>query len=447
MMEPSRVMPESTTEPALAKTLHTRHVAMIALGGVIGAGFFVGSSGAIALAGPGVMVTYVFAGLMVLLINFMLKDIALAAPGHGSFISQIRYALGPQYGFVAGWTYWVIWATTLAIEVMGASTLIAPYVSLPYILIEALVLGSMTAINMLSVRSYGEVEYWLSLLKVAAIILFILIGLVALLEGVQISHHPRLDGGIFPHGVFALFGAVPTVVFSMAGTEVATIAALESSQPEENIAKVARSVAMRLGAFYILSILLVLSLVSWHDVTAGESPFLLVLNRLHIPFASGIMTAIILCAILSTLNSGIYAASRVLHDMAEHYEAPSFFLAVDPATRLPRRAVLACAGATAIIAATAVVSPTVVFAFLVSVIGAFIIFDYVLIVLARMRLCQRARWQPWLALALLALVLLSMLSNPETRAELGLSAVAIVAILIGAWLSVGYRARRSGETG
>ncbi|WP_042058922.1 amino acid permease [Acidomonas methanolica] len=421
--------PAPTRASDLARTLHARHVAMISLGGVIGAGFFIGSGGAIALAGPGVIVTYLLAGLMVVLINYMLRDIALSSPGHGSFISQIRHTLGRQPGFIAGWTYWVIWATTMAIEDMAGASLLAPYIPLPYPALEALVLAGMTGINLLSVRGYGEVEYWLSLLKIVAIVLFIAIGSYALLMGITITHHPLLADGFFPHGALALLGAVPTVVFSMAGTEVATVAALESSDPDGNIARVARSVALRVGGFYLLAVLVVLSLLSWRDMVPGQAPFLLVLNRLHIPFASVFMTAVIICAVLSTLNSGLYTASRVLHDMAVHGDAPRFFLPVTAKHRLPRRAVLACSGATALIAATAVVSPGVVFAFLVSVIGAFILFDYVLIVLARMRLCHRAPWQPWLTLALLCGVLLAMLSRADTRSELALSAGAIVVVL------------------
>ena len=420
--------------PTLASTLRTRHVAMISIGGVIGAGFFVGSSGAIALAGPGVMLTYLFAGAMVLLVNLMLRDIAQAAPGYGSFIGQIRHTLGPRFGFAAGWAYLVIWATTLAIEVMGAATLIAPHVALPYVVLEALVLGGMTAVNLMSVRAYGEVEYVLSLLKVIAIVAFIAIGVWALASGLRPSAYGTLDDGWLPHGPLALLAAVPIVVFSMAGTEVATIAALESDRPDENIVRVARSVALRLGVFYLAAIAVVLALVSWRDMRPGVSPFLLVLERLHIPGAAGAMTLVILGAVLSTLNSGLYAASRLLHDMARHGDAPGILLPVSARTRLPQRAVMVCSAAAALIALTAVVSPHLVFAFLVSVIGSFIIFDYVLIVIARQLLCRHARWQGWTALLLLAVVLGAMLPDPATRAELALSGVAIGAVGVAARL-------------
>lgn len=431
-------MTEKRTEPfALAHSLQRRHITMISIGGVIGAGFFIGSSSAIATAGPGILITYILAGLTILLVNVMLRDIALQVPGLGSFIMQIRVALGARTGFVAGWTYWLIWVTTLAIEIIGASTILERYVPLPYAVLECSVLAVMTAVNVGSVRGYGEFEYWFALVKVLAISAFIVIGAYALAGNPRLTWSSDWADSLFPNGITAALSMLPTVVFSMSGSEVATVAALESQTPDRNIARVTRSVALRIVGFYLTSLTLLLCLVPWRNVIPGESPFILALYRLHIPFAGLAMTLVILTAMLSTLNSGLYVASRILFEMTENGDAPGFLSRLGPRSRTPRRAVLACAAATLLIAGTAVVSPTIVFGMLISVTGAFIVSNYILIVLARLRLCPTRRWTAWLALLLLAGVLASMLARSETRHELALGLIALIAIISAARLSGG----------
>lgn len=421
-------------------SMRARHVGMIALGGVIGAGFFVGSSNAIAMAGPGILLTYALAGVMVLLINLMLRDVALAAPEGGSFVSQVHRHLGPHLGFFTGWSYLVIWIITTGVETIGAATLLVPYIPLPYPVLEFGLLLIMTANNLLSVRHYAESEYWLAIIKVAAIAVFIFMALAVLGMGIPLSDTPRLSGGLLPHGLAALLAAAPTVVFSMSGSEVASIAALESDRPDANIRIVARSVALRIGGFYLASIALILCVVSWRDIVPGHSPFLLVLDRLHVPFASEAMTAIILTAMLSTVNSGLYATSRILRSLASQNQAPAFFDHLAPGRHLPRRAVLACACAVAMVAASAIASPGFVFGFLISMIGSFIIFDDILIVLVRMKLRAGPAWQGWLALVLLMTALASMCLEPETRRELATSVAAVVVIFAAAWIVLRHSA-------
>ncbi|GBQ21391.1 amino acid ABC transporter [Acetobacter estunensis NRIC 0472] len=409
--------------------LRSRHVTMIALGGVMGAGFFVGSSGAIATAGPSVILSYAFAGLLVLCVNIMVCLVALRAPGRGSFVAQIGGVLGHRCGFVMGWTYWTIWITTIGIEVMAAATLMAPFVHLPYWVIEALILGVMTALNLASVRGYGEVESWLSGIKILAVLAFLGIGLYALGVGRHITQLPLLEGGFFPHGGIAVLSAVPAAVFSMSGSEIGTIAALETDSPAANIARVARTIAIRLAAFFMTSIGMLLCLVSWKEYAPGNSPFLLVLERLNVPFAQDAMTLVILAAILSTLNSGLFAASRVLNEFALSGYGPKAFHDATNAGGIPRRAVLCVAAASGLVALSAVASPKLVFAFLVSVIGSFIIIDDVLIVMAGMKLAPERRALGWFTLACLMAVPASMALYPATRGELALSAGAILGIV------------------
>nr|WP_242011767.1 amino acid permease [Acetobacter oeni] len=420
--------------------LKQRHITMISLGGTMGAGLFIGSAGAIATAGPIVILSYIFGGILVLLVNLMLRDMAMQMPGTGSFIFQIRHSLGPLAGFVAGWIYWVVWVTTLGIEVIGSASLLHPYIPLPYAVTELLVLAVMTGVNLMSVRSYGEFECWFAMIKVVAIVLFIIIGAL-LLTGRTIPVAANLTGynGLMPHGFMAFLAAVPTVVFSMTGTEIATIAALESDDPDGNIIRIMRTVAIRLLVFYVASVGLVLCLVPWITVVPGQSPFLLVLQNYGIPGAATIMGAVILIAMLSTLNSGIYSASRVLSGMALGGDAPALLGYKKTETHPPHRAILACAAATLVVSVSAVLTPGIVFSFLIAMTGAFIICYNILIVCARLKMACPDAWKGWLALILLSGVLLSMLLQPSTRHELLTGFAALAFITLSGWFKTGWK--------
>lgn len=423
-------MASDSTEFTPAAALRVRHITMISLGGVMGAGFFIGSSGAIAMAGPAVLLSYAVAGILIYFVNLILCDLLARTPHRGSFVSQVGHILGPRYGFVMGWTYLLVWITTLAAEVMAAASLLAPLVPLPYWLLELLVLGSMTVLNLASVRGYGETEYCLSFTKVAAVVIFLVIGGIALATGHHVSHAAFFDGGLFPHGGVAILSAVPVVVFSMAGTEIGTIAALDSDRPQKNIARIARTIAIRLLGFYLTSIAVILCLLPWRAIPAGQSPFLLVLGALHIPFAGTLMTIVILAAVLSTLNSGLYASSRILRDVALAGNAPASLRATGAESSIPHRAVLWVAAASAAVAASAILSPTLVFAFLISVVGVFIIAGNMMIVLARLSFVRDGRRTALLTLAGLASVLVAMAIDPHARHELALGTVAIGGILV-----------------
>ncbi len=440
MKRASVVLPErdQPLSPVAGAGLSRRHITMISLGGVMGAGLFIGSSGAILTAGPVVVLSYGLGGVLVMLVNLMLRDLARKAPGLGSFVFQIRNGLGPLAGFVAGWIYWVVWVTTLGVEVIGSASLLQPYIPLPYAVTELLILAIMTGVNLMSIRSYGEFETWFAMVKVVAVIVFIIICAALLIHGgVPVAENLTGHGGLAPHGGLAFLAAVPTVVFSMTGTEIATIAALESEDPDGNIVRIMRTVAVRLLVFYVMSVGMIVSLVPWSEIMPGQSPFLFVLNRYGVPGATAVMTIVILTAVLSTLNSGIYAASRVLSGMARHGDAPALLASRKTEASPPRRAILACAMVTLAVSASAVLAPGVVFSFLVSMTGAFIICYNVMIVCTRLKLNCPAEWQGWLALTLLLGVLGSMLLQPGTRQELLAGLAALMVITLAGWFKTG----------
>lgn len=183
---------------------------------MIGAGYFIGASAALSLGGPAVLLSYALAGTLVFLVNLMMRDLALKVPGRASFLRQIQYALGNRAAFVAGWAYWLTWIIAIAVEVIAVATMLAPYIPLPYAVLEILIMALMTGVNLMSVKGYGEFEYWFSAIKVLAIVCFIGIGVWALLSR-PIPVHDNLfaHGGLLPHGWLALLAVIPTILFSM----------------------------------------------------------------------------------------------------------------------------------------------------------------------------------------------------------------------------------------
>ncbi|GEL02923.1 amino acid permease [Swaminathania salitolerans] len=363
--------------------LKDRHIAMIALGGVIGAGLFIGSSAAIAAAGPAILVTYVATGLLVVIVIRMLGEMLLARPGIGTFIDCIRAAHGPGAGFVSGWLYWLFWVVTIGAEAIGGAIALRDWIGLPVWLLAPALIVAVNLINLVSVRLFGECEFWLSLIKVATLVAFCALGLLSL--GHLLGPHPAIGanlfshGGFFPHGWGAILAAVPTVLFSMIGSESATVAAAESENAEENLARVTRTIGVRVTLFYVLSAALILVLVPWTDIQPGHSPFVTVMHRLGVPGAAPLMQVVVFTAILSCLNSSIYITSRTLRGLAELGEAPRRFAVVSK-RHVPQRAVTFSSLVGLVVAFCSILSPGLIFAFLLGATGAVILLIYALIV-------------------------------------------------------------------
>ena len=428
---------------------------MIALGGVIGAGLFVGSGAAILSAGPIVVASYAIAGTLAVLVMRMLGEMAVARPGLGSFNAYIRQGLGPRAAFISGWLYWYFWIIAVGAETIAGATLLAEWVHLPVPVLGLGLVALLTASNLFSVRSYGEFEFWFSALKVVAIVAFVLVaGTHVALHAGAASQTLFGHGGLAPKGWLAVLGAIPTVIFSLTGTEIASIAAAESDDPAGNVAKASRTVALRITMFYVLSVALIVAIVPWSSLQSGHSPFVAAMAAVGIPDAAGLMQAIILVAVLSCLNSGIYVTSRVLRELAENGDAPRALVALD-ARQVPTRAILLAAAAGFAAAIASMVSPGVIFAFLLATSGAVVLVVYLLIALAQIR--SRAGsdrplafrmwlfpWLSWATIAGIALVFVAMAALPESRLQLLASALS-VAVAGGAAL-LAYRGRQAGSS-
>jgi gamma-aminobutyrate permease len=431
----------------LAHSLQSRHVALISLGGIIGAGLFVGSSAAIAMAGPAVLISYALSGLLVFLIMRMLGEMAVARPGLGTFAEYAGLALGPWAAFLTGWLYWYFWVIVVGVETIAGATLLQHWVAAPVWAIGLVLIAAMTATNLLSVRTYGEFEFWFASLKVAAIAVFIVLGLGYLFAfgpgPVQALRQLAGHGGFFPKGLAAPLVAVPVVIFSMMGSEVATIAAAETTDPARNVTRAARTVSLRILVFYVASIAIIVSLAPWDSVVPGDSPFTRSLQIMGIPGGAAAMSLIAITAVLSCLNSGLYITSRMLHELARRGDAPAIFAATS-ARRVPRLGILFGTVAGFGAALASIVSPNGVFLFLVNTSGAIILFIYMIIAFGQIRFRQRLErqaerlelrmwlfpWLSWAVIAAIGAVLALMAVTPGQIAQLGLSALSVVAALL-----------------
>ncbi|HLY55111.1 MAG TPA: amino acid permease [Stellaceae bacterium] len=433
-------------QTGLAHTLRPRHVAMIAFGGIIGAGLFVGGSGAIGKGGPGVCLTYAACGLLVFLIMRMLGEMAVARPGLGSFAEYSALGLGRWAAFVTGWLYWYFWVFTVGAEtVAGSKLLIEAGIDMPIWLLGAILVGLMTVTNLLSVRAYGELEFWFSLLKVSAIGVFIAIGIAFIVvfgpgTGEAITTLTS-HGGILPHGIDGLCAAVPVVIFSMMGSEVATIAAAESADPAANVARAARTVALRILFFYVFSILVIVMIVPWDSLVVGLSPFEPALDAIGIPGSSQVMSVIIITAVLSCLNSGLYVTSRMLYELARNGDAPRF-LAETARNKVPAVGILIGCAAGFAAALAQIYMKEDVFTLLASTSGDIILFVYLIIAVAQIRERRRLEAQgvelklkmwffPWLSYAVVAgiigvVVLLAFIPDQRMTLLLSLGTLAVV---------------------
>ncbi|AWX59163.1 MULTISPECIES: amino acid permease [Brevibacillus] len=326
----------------LQRGLKARHLTMIAIGGSIGTGLFLASGGSIHSAGPGgALVAYLAISIMVYFLMTSLGEMAAFMPVSGSFSTYATRFVDPSLGFALGWNYWYNWAITIAVE-LSASALIMKYwfPDTPAILWSALFLGLLFALNLLSVKAYGESEYWFALIKVITVIIFIIVGVLMIfgIMGGQAVGFQNFTKGDAPFngGFMALLGVFMIAGFSFQGTELVGVAAGESEDPARNIPKAIRQIFWRILLFYILAILIIGLLVPYDNpnLISGDltdiaiSPFTIVFENAGFAFAASVMNAVILTSVLSAGNSGMYASTRMLWNLAKEGKAPKWFAKV-----------------------------------------------------------------------------------------------------------------------
>jgi GABA permease len=427
--------------------LRRRHITMIALGGVIGAGLFVGSGAVINQTGPAAVLSYLAAGFLVVLVMRMLGEMAVANPSTGSFADYARLSLGNWGGFTAGWLYWWFWVIVLAIEAVAGAEIIQRWFDIPIWVTSLVLMVLLTLTNLASVRSYGEFEFWFASIKVAAIIAFICLALayaLGLTGGEGGFGELTAEGGFAPEGIGMVLTGVVIVIFAFVGAEIATIAAAESDEPKRAVTKATNSVIGRVLVFYVLSVFLIVSIVPWNSTKLGESPFVAALDIIGIAGAADLMNAIVLTAVLSCLNSGLYVASRMLFALAHRGDAPQWTVQLN-SRGVPARSILLATSVGYVSVIAAAIWPETIFLWLVNSSGAVALFVYLLIAISELRMRARLEredperlevrmwgypWLTYLVIAAIAVVIGSMAFVDETREQLWWSLGSLAVVLI-----------------
>ncbi|MET8379099.1 amino acid permease [Streptomyces microflavus] len=459
--------PTTPAEP-LQHGLKQRHLTMLGLGGVIGAGLFVGSGAGIAVAGPAIVVSYLIAGTLAMLVMRMLGEMSAAMPASGSFSVHAERALGRWAGFSVGWLYWFLLVVVLAVEATAAAQIAHGWV--PAVEPWAWVLLFMvvfTAANLTAVKNFGEFEFWFASLKVGAIVVFLGLGVLAVLGRLPDTDPVGMtnltgQGGFLPNGWGGVVSGVLTVVFAFGGLEVVTIAAAETDDPARAVGRAVRSAVVRILFFYVGSMLVIVTVLPWTAQQAGLSPYVKVLDSIGVPSAAQIMNIVVFVALLSALNANLYGSSRMVFSLAERGEAPRGLLKVSGGSQgkaggVPRRAVLASVAFGFVSVLLNLIWPDTVFLYMLNSVGAVLLFVWALIAASQLRLRARLEqespgalalrmwWFPyltWLTLAGLFGVLVLMLTDDAARPQVLWSAGATALVLL---VAVGRQWREHGN--
>ncbi|MBY6349362.1 amino acid permease [Rhodococcoides corynebacterioides] len=444
---------------SLGTSLKPRHVTMISIAGVIGAGLFVGSATAINLAGPAVLLSYLFAGILVVLVMRMLGEMATANPDTGSFSTYAHRALGHWAGFSVGWLYWWFWVLVIPVEATAGALILNSWLGGEQWIWALAITLALTVTNLLSVGNYGEFEFWFALIKVVAIVAFIALGVLAilgLLPGSSVSGVSNLwdNGGFMPFGFGAVIAAMLTTMFSFMGTEIVTIAAAESPDPKKGITRAVNSVIWRIMIFYLGSIFVVVALVPSQELDASTGSYQYVLGAMNIPHADRIMDVVILTAVASCLNSALYTASRMLFSLSERGDAPAVVRRVS-GRGVPYVSVLASTALGFVAVVGNYVLPEKLFGYLLATTGAVALFVYLTIaasqLVLRRTLDSEGRrppvrmwlypWLTYLAMGFIVVVLVMMAVLPDQR-----TAILFSGILAAATVAAGVLRQRHGTS-
>lgn len=438
----------------LKHTLKTRHITMIALGGVIGAGLFVGSGALIANAGPAAILSYLIGGVIVTLVMFMLGEMAVRNPDSGSFSTYASAYLGEWAGYSVGWLYWFKWMITMSLEALLLGEIVHDFFPLiSFEMATFALLISVLLMNIYSVRAFGELEYWLSFLKVTAIVLFLGLGVFILL-GFQ-SNIPApgltnltLDGGFMPNGIVPVLTGVTVVIFAFGGSEIAAIAAGESDNPKKNVVRAIRSVVFRVSLFYVGSVAILILCLPWTDTEALKSPYVKLFSLAGFPAAATMMKLVLFISFISVMNSGMYTASRMLYSLSQRGYAPEFFYRTT-IRGAPCNALMLSFVISSFILIIYFLHPGDFFLVLAKGAGTIIIVVWLFIVVAHWAMRRQLAHQQndegrfktwfypysnWFAVATLMTVLLSQATNATMRIELSLTFLIVVTIIASYFL-------------
>ena len=317
----------------LKKGLLPRHVQFMALAGMIGTGIFKGSSETLNMAGPSVVLAYFIGGLLLFIVMAAMGEMGSVYP-NVNVQGLVYKAFGYRSSFIVGWLYWINWILVITVELIAAGSFLQYWLpSVPLWVLSLLCAGLIVAINLFPVKHFGEMEFWFAGIKILALTLFIILGALIIFGAVPSSIENPItnltgNGGFFPNGISGMFAAFLVVIFSYGGAELIGVAVSETKNAKHVLPKVVKGTVFRVVIFYMLPILIICSIMPWNQVTGESSPFVQVFDLAGIPGAAHVMNLVLITAVLSAANSGIYATSRTLHSLAKNGEASKRFLRI-----------------------------------------------------------------------------------------------------------------------
>jgi amino acid transporter, AAT family len=456
-------MSKNTQGKELHRGLEERHITLMSLGAAIGVGLFLGSATAIKMAGPGILIGYAVAGLIMFFIMRALGEMAIQKPVSGSFSKYARDYLGPLAGYITGWNYWFLWVVTCMAEITAVGIYMEYwYPDVPRWIWALTALVIMAGVNFLAVKAYGELEFWFALIKIVTIIAMIAIGVGMIFFGIgnggiatgitNLWEH----GGIFPNGIKGVLLSLQMVMFAYLGIEMIGVTAGEVKNPEKSLARAIDSVFWRILIFYVGALFVIMSIYPWEEIGTKGSPFVLTFEQIGIPGAAGIINFVVLTAALSSCNSGIFSTARMLFNLAQHGEAPQNFGKVTK-NGVPGIAVIASAGALLIGVVLNYIVPAKVFTWVTSIATFGAIWTWGVILLSQIRYRKSLKlteakalkykmplfpYTSYIALAFLAFVIGLMAYNPDTRIALVIGPLFLV-FLVAVYYGKGFHKRDS----
>ncbi|KNH25841.1 AAT family amino acid transporter [Priestia megaterium] len=460
-------MQGKTQGKELKRGLEERHVTLMSLGAAIGVGLFLGSASAIKLAGPGILLAYGFSGMIMFFIMRALGEMAIQKPVAGSFSKYARDYLGPLAGYLTGWNYWFLWVVTCMAEITAVGIYMGYwYPDVPNWIWALSALVIMTTVNFLAVKAYGELEFWFALIKILAIVLMIAVGLLMIVFGIGnggvATGIKNLwdNGGLFPNGFKGILLSLQMVMFAYLGIEMIGVTAGEVKNPEKSLARAIDSVFWRILIFYVGALFVIMSIYPWQEIGSQGSPFVLTFEKIGIPAAAGIINFVVLTAALSSCNSGIFSTGRMLFNLAEHGEAPKGYGQLTKGG-VPGKAVLASAGALLVGVALNYIVPAKVFTWVTSIATFGAIWTWGIILLSQIKYRKTLKTgeeaklkykmplfplTSYVSLAFLALVVVLMAYNPDTRIAVVIGPLWFIGLII-AYYAKGFHKRSQGSAG
>lgn len=442
----------------LDRGLEERHIQLMAIGGAIGVGLFLGSATTIKMAGPSILLSYGIGGFIIFVIIRALGEMAVEYPISGSFSSYAYEFLSPLLGFLTGWSYWFMWI----VAGMCETTAIGIYIqfwwpAVPQWVSAFVCVILLTIVNLTAAKAFGEFEFWFAIIKVVTIIVMIAVGLVMIVtgfgnNGVPIGiHNLWTNGGFFPNGIMGSIKSLVLVLFAFLGMELIGITAGEAKNPDVVIPSAINKTLWRVLIFYVGALFVIMSIYPWNEIGTKGSPFVLTFAKMGIAAAAGIINFVVITAAASSCNSGIFTTGRMLYNLSLQGKAPAFFSKLSK-TSVPARGVLTSSACMLIGVVLNYIMPGKVFGYISSIVTFVGLFVWLVIILCHISFRKRLSTEQvkklkfpgigfpylnWLVLAFLAFVVVVMALDPENRIALIAGSIWLV-ILTVAYYAAGY---------